>query len=65
MSSISPAVQSVLQSRHEAVQQQIDISLMGKHLETQKQQGKAVVDLIEQASQIQQQLAAGHLDVKV
>lgn len=64
MSSISPAVKQVLQARQESQNQQVQIALMKKNLDAQKQTGDAAVALLEQAVDVQRQLADGHLDVR-
>ncbi|TWU36593.1 hypothetical protein Q31b_48740 [Novipirellula aureliae] len=65
MSSIHPAVANVLNSRNDANQQQVQMTLLAKQLDTQKQAGDAIHSMLEQAKQVQTQLADGHLDVKV
>lgn len=47
------------------IQNQVDVAILGKTQQIQKQQGEAAVALVEQAVQVQQQLASGHLDVKL
>lgn len=64
MSSISPAVNQVLQAQSEATSQKIDMALLKKNLDAQKQAGDAVNSLLQQAVQMQKQLASGHIDVK-
>jgi len=56
------AASAVKQSQ---VQNQVGIAVATKTLQAQKQQGEAVVQLIDQAVQIQKQLASGHLDVQI
>ena len=46
-------------------QNQIDFAVAGKVLQAQKQQGEAVIQLLEQASQVQAELASGQLDVVI
>ncbi|SMP49930.1 hypothetical protein SAMN06265222_1039 [Neorhodopirellula lusitana] len=65
MSSISPAVQNVLQARQDAAQIQIDTALMGKQLDVQQQTGDAINQLISEVVDVQKQLANGHIDVRV
>ena len=65
MSSISGPVRQVLQAREEAVKQQVDTALLRKNLDVRKQTGDAVNALLQQAVEVQRQLADGHLDVKV
>ncbi len=56
------AASAVKQSQ---LQNQVDFAVAGKALQAQKQQGEAVVQLIEQAAQVQEQLASGYLDVQI
>jgi len=56
------AASAVKQSQ---VKNQIDFAVAGKVLQAQKQQGDAAIQLIEQAAQIQEQLANGQLDVEI
>ena len=56
------AASAVKQSQ---LQNQIDFAVAGKVLQSQKQQGDAVIQLIEQAAQVQAQLASGQLDVEI
>ena len=65
MSSIPGPIQQVLQARQDAGRQQIDTALLRKGLDTQKQTGDAINALLEQAVEVQRQLADGHIDVKV
>jgi len=65
MSSIPGPIQQVLQARSESTQQQIDTALLRKSLDTQKQTGDAINQLLEQAVNVQRQIADGHIDVKV
>ena len=56
------AASAVKQSQ---LQNQIDFAVAGKVLQTQKQEGDAAIQLIEQAAQVQKQLASGQLDVEI
>ncbi len=56
------AASAVKQSQ---LQNQIDFAVAGKVLQAQKQQGDAAIQLIEQAAQVQKQLASGQLDVEI
>ena len=56
------AASAVKQSQ---VQNQVDVAVASKTLQVQRQQGDAVIQLIDQAVQIQEQLASGHIDVKI
>ena len=48
-----------------AVENQIDVAVAQKALQAQKQQGEAAVDMIKSAVDIGQQLASGHIDVRL
>ncbi len=48
-----------------AIQVQIDTAVASRARQVQQQQGDAVVQLVEQAAQITEQLASGHIDVKL
>lgn len=48
-----------------AVENQIDVAIARKALQVQKQQGEAAVELIQDAVDISQQLASGHIDVRL
>jgi hypothetical protein len=63
MENLSIAAASAIQQNK--VLNQIDVAIVGKSQQIQKQQGDAIVALIEQAAQVQQQLSSGHLDVKL
>lgn len=56
------AASAVKQSQ---IQNQVDFAVASKTLQAQKQQGDAVIQLIDQAVQIQDQLANGQLDVQI
>jgi hypothetical protein len=47
------------------IQNQVDYAILGKTQQIQKQQGDAAVALVEQAVQVQEQLANGQLDVRL
>tara|TARA_R110002049_G_scaffold2750_4_gene21896 strand:+ start:37796 stop:37993 length:198 start_codon:yes stop_codon:yes gene_type:complete len=64
MSGIDPAVSQVLLARDHAQRQQIDIALLAKGLDSQKQIGDSINALIEQTVDVQKQISAGYLDVK-
>lgn len=64
MSSIHPAVQQTLAAKQNATDQQVQISLLKKQLDTQKASGEAIVDLLAENVDIQKQISAGHLDVR-
>lgn len=59
------AISELIQARAEATNQKIAFAVAGKQLSAQRQQGAAMVDLVEQAAVMQKQLAAGRLDVRV
>ncbi len=56
------AASAVKQSQ---VKNQVDVAVASKTLQVQRQQGDAVIQMIDQAVQIQEQLASGHIDVKI
>ncbi|WP_153559100.1 hypothetical protein [Roseimaritima sediminicola] len=64
MSSIPAPVRQVLAAQNYAMAQKIDTAVLGKQLDAQKQAGDSVNELLAQNVQVQQQLAAGHLDVR-
>ena len=53
------------QAQQQATRQSIDIALVKKSLDTQRNAGEAVNLLLEQAADLQRQFAGRHLDVKV
>ena len=63
MENLTIAAASAIQQSQ--VQNQVDFAVAGKALQAQRQQGDAVIQLIEQAVQVQEQLASGHLDVEI
>lgn len=63
MENISIASASAIQQTQ--IQNQIDVAVLGKTQQVQKQQGEAAVQLIEQAANVQEQLASGHIDIKL
>ena len=65
MSAISAPIQQVLQARQDATNAKIDMALLGKQLDVQKQTGDAINQMIKQVVDVQKQLASGHLDVRV
>jgi len=65
MSSIPAPVRQVIAAQNDAMRQQIDTALIRKSLDTQKQTGDAINALLEQAVNLQEQFASGHVDVKV
>lgn len=48
-----------------AIQMQIDTAVATRAQQVQKQQGDAAVQLVEAAADITEQLANGHIDVKL
>lgn len=58
-SSTDPAITST------AIQIQIDTAVASRARQVQQQQGDAVVQLVEDAAKITEQLASGHIDVKL
>ena len=63
MSSIPAPVRQVLQAQNDATRQQINTAVLRKSLDNQKQTGDAINALLEQAVEVQRQVADGHLDV--
>ena len=59
MSSIDPAIQSVLDARQNSVQAQVGIAVQAKALESSRLQGDAMVSLIEEAARLGKSLHAG------
>jgi len=59
------AISELIQARAEATNHKVAFAVAGKQLHAQRQQGDAMVSLVEQAVSLQKQLAAGRLDVKV
>ena len=64
MSSIPAPVRQVLQAQNDATLQRINTAVLRKSLDNQKQTGDAINALLEQAVEVQRQIADGHLDVK-
>lgn len=64
MSSIPAPVRQALQAQNDATRQQINTAVLRKSLDNQKQTGDAINALLEQAVEVQRQIADGHLDVK-
>lgn len=64
MTSIPPAVQQVLLAQRAAQSQKVDIALLKKGLDAQKQTGDAAVALLENAVTLQKQIADGRIDVQ-
>ena len=65
MSSIPAAARQLLAAQSQATDQQINTAIVRKGLDTQQQTGEAVNAMLEQAVQLQKQLANGRIDVKV
>ena len=65
MSSIPAPVQQALQARSDATRQQLNTAVLRKSLDHKKQTGDAINALLEQAVEVQRQIADGHIDVKV
>ncbi|TWU03124.1 hypothetical protein [Neorhodopirellula pilleata] len=65
MSAIPAPVQQVLAARQEATASKINMQLLGKQLDVQKQVGDSINQLLEQTVVAQKQIAKGHLDVRV
>ena len=64
MSSIDPAISQVLLAREHAQNQQINLAVLAKGLDAQKQVGDSINAMIEQVVDVQKQISAGYLDVK-
>ncbi len=58
-----PAIASAV--ANSVIQSQIDTAVASRARQVQQQQGDAVVQLVEQAAQITEQLASGHIDVRL
>jgi len=65
MSSISTAVQPVLQAHRDATQAKIDAALLGKQINVLQETGDAIRQMIGQIQSVQKQLESGHIDVRV
>ncbi|MDA8745008.1 putative motility protein [Rubripirellula amarantea] len=65
MSAIPAPVQLALNAQTAAVYQKIDIAVMGKQLDAQRQTGDAINQMLETTVQAQKQIAQGYLDVQV
>ncbi len=63
MSAIPAPVAQVLAARQQATAQKIDLAVLGKQMDLQKQTGDAINQLLESTVQAQKQIANGHLDV--
>jgi len=59
------AISDLIQAKADSTNQKIAFAVAGKQLNAQRQQGDAMINLVEQAVSMQKQLAAGRLDVKV
>ncbi len=59
------AISDVLTAQSNASRQKVDFAVARKQLDAQRSQGDAAIALLEQAVNVQKQLAAGHLDVRV
>ena len=65
MSAIPAPVQQVLAARQDATASKINMQLLGKQLDVQKQIGDSINQLLEQTVVAQKQIANGRLDVRV
>ena len=65
MSSIPASVRQAIAAQNSATRQQIDTAIARKSLDAHQQAGDAINQLLQQAVDVQKQLAAGHIDVKV
>ena len=59
------AIAGLIQAKADATQQKVSFAIAAKQLDVQKQQGDALVSLIEQTAEVQQQINVGRLDVRV
>lgn len=48
-----------------AISNQIEAAIAVKARQVQQQQGEAIVDLVQGAAEISQQIQAGHIDVRL
>jgi len=58
------AINNLIDAQANATQQKIAFAVAAKQLDAQRSTGEAVVKLIEQAVNVQKQLASGRLDVR-
>jgi len=65
MSTITPAVKQVLQARRDSTLMKIDMALLGKQLDSQKETGESINAMIREIADVQQQINRGHIDVRV
>lgn len=65
MSAIPAPVQQVLAARQNATASKINMEILGKQLDSQKQIGDSINQMLEQTAIAQKQIAKGHLDVRV
>jgi hypothetical protein len=59
MSSLDPAISSVLAAKENAMRAQINYAVAAKQLDATQQQGEAVNQLLEQAAQLSKSLTSG------
>lgn len=59
MSSIDPAIQSLLNAQQGALQNQIGFAVAAKQMDAAKQQGDAMNALLEKAAQLSKAIGAG------
>lgn len=65
MSAITPAVKQVLQARRDSTLMKIDMALLGKQLDSQKETGESINAMIREIANVQKQINSGHIDVRV
>jgi len=65
MTSISSAANQVRAAQNENLRQQIDTALVRKNLDAQRLLGDSVNQMLQQAVDLQRQLAAGRIDIRV
>ncbi|MCA9270949.1 MAG: hypothetical protein KDA41_20855 [Planctomycetales bacterium] len=61
MNSIDSAISSVIAAKESAIQTQVQFALAAKSLSAQKQQGEAMVQLVEAVAQMGKSLGRGLL----
>jgi hypothetical protein len=64
MSSIPPAVSAALNVQQQATASKINVAVMAKQLDAQRQAGDAINQILDSTVQASKQIAEGHLDVK-
>lgn len=65
MSSVSSAVQQVLHAQQNSQNQALQLAIVKKGLDAQRQTGDAMNEMIAQLAKAQKQISQGYLNVKV